>query len=93
MNDEPRYSLPTVVAMACWLMTGGLLLVAWTAYALGGSVYAAILVAETACACSAVAAVMHIKLYAARVCRTIRLTAGIDRSSSSADLRRFPTPR
>ena len=92
MNDEPQYSRGVVVAGSTWLATTILLLVAWTTWALGDEahIHFAVLTAETACVLSAVAAVMHLRCYAARICRLIRVTNGLERPD--AEVRDF-TPR
>lgn len=89
-NDDPRYSSASLVAMTCWAVTGILLGIAWTMWALGEH-HAAMLVAETACVGSAIAAAMQIKCYAAQVCRLVRVTSGLERED--ADVREFTGPR
>lgn len=91
MNDEPRFSTYSVIAMTCWVATGLLLAVAWVSWMVGGEPYVAILVAETACVGSAVAAVAHIRVYVARLCRVIRVGSGLQ--SPSADVRDLPPRR
>ena len=78
MNDEVQYSRGVVMAAATWVATAALVFAAWAAWAVGGQehIYIAILIAETACVLSAVAAVMHLRCYAARICRLIRTTSG-----------------
>lgn len=94
MNDEPQYSRGVVVTAAAWLATGMLLLVAWLAWAMGPveNVHFAVLVAETACVVSAVAAVAHLRCYAARICRLIRVTSALERPHD-AEVREFPPRR
>lgn len=81
MNDEPQYSRGVIVAAIGWATTALMLLVAWTAWILGGPehAYFALLVAETACATSAVAAVLHLRCYSARICRLVRVANGLER--------------
>lgn len=90
MNDEPQYSRGVVVAAAGWAITGLMLMVAWTAWIVGGPqhIYFALLVAETACATSAVAAVLHLRCYSARICRLVRVANGLQRPID-AEVREF----
>jgi hypothetical protein len=92
LNDEPQYSRGVVVAAAGWLATGLLLVVAWIAWAAGDAenVHLAVLIAESACVLSAVAAVLHLRCYAARMCRLIRVANGLERPRG--EVREF-TPR
>lgn len=80
------------MAAAGWVATAALLVAAWMAWALGGpdSIYFALLIAETACVTSAVAAVLQIRTYSARVCRLIRVTHGIEHPRD-AEVRGLPT--
>ena len=90
MNDEPQYSRGVVLAAAGWLSTALLLLIAWVAWAVGGpeNIHIVLLTSQTACALSAVAAVLHLRCYAARICRLIRVTAGMQ--GPDADIREIP---
>lgn len=91
MNDQPYYSRGVVMAAAAWLATTLLLLMAWAAWILGEEkhIYFAILVAETACVLSAVAAVLHLRCYAARICRLVRVTGELQRRRDDSDVTRF----
>lgn len=71
--------------MACWLAVVGLMALAWVAWLLGAPMLFSVLVGQTACAMSAVAAVVQIRCYSARVCRLIRVTAGIERPGASIE--------
>ena len=81
MNDEPQYSRGVVMAAVAWAMTALVLFMAWCYWALGSAdnIHFAILIAETACVLSALAAVLHIRCYAARICRLIRVTSDLRR--------------
>jgi hypothetical protein len=73
MNTERQFSLTAVVAVACWSATLLLLVCAWGAWMLDAHAHLAILIAETACVLSAVAAVMQIRCFSAQVCSQIRV--------------------
>lgn len=92
LEDEARFSTSSVVAMASWLTSLVLLLVAWGLFAGGDHMYLAILLAETGCVVSAVAAVVQIRCYSARVCRLIRVANGLERPTEAA-IQPFPTLR
>lgn len=66
-------SVSKIVAVALWGATLGLLVVAWVAWLLADSqTHLAILMAETACILSAVAAVAQIRLYVMTICAHLR---------------------
>jgi hypothetical protein len=90
-NDEPRFSTCSMVAMACWTATLVLLFAAWIAWVVNPFAHFANLTASSACVMSAVAAVMQIRVYSARVCRLIRVTGGLERPE--AEVREFSGPR
>lgn len=79
MNDDPRFSFGAMVTTMLWLLTGVLVLASWTAFLLGASGFACLLVAESACVVSAIAATAQIRGYAARVCRLVRVSSGLER--------------
>lgn len=89
MNDDPQYSRGVVVAGVWWAVTALMLLVAWAVWVIGGQthIFTAVLIAETACVFSAVAAVAHLRCYAARICRLVRVTGGLQRPD--AEVREF----
>lgn len=82
------------MAAASWVAVAALLLAAWVACAAGGSehIYIAILIAETACVMSAIAAVLNLRCYAARICRLIRLMNGVE-APRDAEVRDFSRRR
>ena len=89
MNDDPRYSLTTLIAYVGWAVTAALLFVGWVAWVLQDSyIGLPVMLATTACLASAVAAVAHIRCYAARLARLIRVMNGLERPD--ADLRELP---
>lgn len=74
MREDSSVSTYTVIAASTWVVTGLLLLAAWLAWAVGDdSTHLAILIAETACAASAVAATMQVRCYSAKVCSQLRV--------------------
>lgn len=84
MIDEPRYSLWTVITFACWIATGVVLFAAWVIWVGLGQPTLAILTAETACVLSAIAAVLQLRCYGARLARLIRVTNGLQSPDDAA---------
>ena len=77
-----------IIAGVLWAIVAGLILAAWVVMLAFGERHwmTAALLALTGCALSALAATLHIKTYACRVSRVIRVTAG-GRSDHQATLR------
>lgn len=86
MNDDPRLSYGAITTAALWLWVVMALMGAWTAWLVGRHEFA-VMLGFTACASSAVAATAHIRCYAARVCRLIRVMGGLN--SPDAEVRPF----
>ena len=77
MMNEDLVSRGSVVAGAAWLVVAGLLAAAWLVMLLSPSRGVALLLAATACASSAVAAVLQMRTYVVRICVVIRSTANL----------------
>lgn len=68
-----------VIAGALWAVVAGLLLAAWTVALVWSDHWrVAGMLAATGCATSALAATLHIKTYACRVSRLIRVANGLE---------------
>lgn len=93
VNDEPQYSRGVVIAGSTWLVAATLLVVAWASWFLGAPehVHLAVLLGQTAGVAACVAVVLHVRCYAARTCRLIRVANGLQRPRD-AEVRDF-TPR
>lgn len=78
---EELVSKCAVVVVALWVAVGLFAVSGWAAMFLAPDGWRwAVMLATTACATSAVAAVFHIKLYVTRVCSLIRAASGLDSS-------------
>ena len=86
MNDG-YVSKCALGAAVLWVLVAGLITAAWVvALSVPHHWVVAGMLATTACALSALAAVVHIRLFVGRVIRLIRACNGLE-SSPSADLR------
>lgn len=90
MNDE-TISLGKCVAAALWVLVALFVASAW-AVAFGGQWLPALLIAQTGCTLSAIAATRHIRCYMVRLAALVRATAELG-DLPPADLRRLPSPR
>lgn len=88
MEEEPRYPRSAIITMAAWIGTAGVLLLAWVVWMLGGDMMFAILIAETACTLSAVAAVLQLRCFLNRNLRMMRVLHGLD-SPDDAEVRQI----
>lgn len=79
MEDEPRWSNGSIATFALWAFTLFVLVCSWSLWAVVGADihHLPILFGESACVLSAAAAVAQIRCYVARVCRLLRITAGL----------------
>lgn len=84
MHDE-QWSSSKVTAAAVWTWTAGLMGCAWVAWFLFAFDLKHLpdMFGYTACASSAVAAVASIKCYTVRICRLLRITAGLEPADDS----------
>jgi len=83
------------MAASSWAATALVLLIAWAVWVIGGQdhIFTAILIAETACVLSAIAAVMQLRCYAARICRLVRTSGEVQRLRDDAEVSRFDRRR
>lgn len=81
-----------IIAGTLWAGVAGLMLSGWIVVLVTGheAWHIAGMLAASACALSALAATIHIKIYACRISRLIRVTGGLERDDgcgSSVELR------
>lgn len=75
---EQYISRTRVAAVAAWLAVLGLMLSALLTLFVGNALRMGMILAAAACATSAVAATLSIKIYAMRLCALIRATHGLN---------------
>ena len=86
MNNGGYFSKNATIAALLWFAVAALITAAWLVGLLtDGHLHVAGLLAATGCALSALAAVLHIRTYACRLVRMVRVSSGLD--SGDAEIR------
>ena len=90
MNNGGYVSKAALVVVSLWGLVLALVLAAWAVAMMNPDAWSvAAVLAMTGCATSALAATLHIRLFATRICRLIRATSGLDGPEPS-ELRALP---
>lgn len=78
MHDSSYISRHLAIAIALWTATFALIAAAWALRIVSPELWQwSALLGFTACALSAVSAVLHVKAYLVRVCNLVRNTSGL----------------